>query len=93
MLIGYVRVSTDDQLLDLQRDALEKAGCERVFEDTASGAKAERVGLTALLTTLRRGDTVVVTTCNRNGVDLQSSRFSTGIDCVYPSQQTGIICE
>ncbi|KPY52153.1 hypothetical protein [Pseudomonas syringae] len=34
-----------------------------------------------------------VTTCNRNGVDLQSSRFSTGIDCVYPSQQTGIICE
>ncbi|KPB61617.1 Phage integrase family site specific recombinase [Pseudomonas amygdali pv. myricae] len=34
-----------------------------------------------------------VTTCNRNGLDLQSSRFSTGIDCVYPSQQTGIICE
>ncbi|RMR18846.1 putative transposase [Pseudomonas amygdali pv. ulmi] len=34
-----------------------------------------------------------VTTCNRNGPDLQSSRFSTGIDCVYPSQQTGIICE
>ncbi len=36
---------------------------------------------------------LVVTTCNRNGPDLQSSRFSTGIDCVYPSQQTGIICE
>ncbi|WP_191942271.1 hypothetical protein [Pseudomonas syringae] len=36
---------------------------------------------------------VGVTTCNRNGPDLQSSRFSTGIDCVYPSQQTGIICE
>lgn len=57
MLIGYARVSTDDQLLDLQRDALATAGCERVFEDTASGAKAERVGLTALLATLRRGDT------------------------------------
>ncbi|MCK0551037.1 hypothetical protein [Pseudomonas syringae] len=42
-----------------------------------------------LIVTLRVG----VTTCNRNGVDLQSSRFSTGIDCVYPSQQTGIICE
>ncbi|MCQ3008836.1 hypothetical protein NLO93_28365, partial [Pseudomonas savastanoi] len=36
---------------------------------------------------------VVVTTCNRNGLDLQSSSFSTGIDCVYSSQQTGIICE
>lgn len=41
MLIGYVRISTDDQLLDLQRDAMAKAGCERVFEDTASGAKAD----------------------------------------------------
>jgi DNA invertase Pin-like site-specific DNA recombinase len=59
MLIGYARVSTDDQLLDLQRDAFQKAGCERMFEDTASGAKAERVGLTALLSTLRQGDTVV----------------------------------
>ncbi len=48
MLIGYVRISTDDQLLDLQRDAMAKAGCERVFEDTASGAKADRIGLAAL---------------------------------------------
>ncbi len=50
MLIGYARASTDDQLLDLQRDALAKIGCERVFEDTASGAKAERVEPESILT-------------------------------------------
>ncbi|PUA41271.1 transposon DNA-invertase [Pseudomonas protegens] len=73
MLIGYARVSTDDQLLDLQRDALATAGCERVFEDTASGAKAERIGLTALLATLRlrRGDTVVIWRLDRLGRSLK----------------------
>lgn len=71
MLIGYARVSTDDQHLDLQRDALAKVGCERVFEDTASGAKAERVGLTALLGILRSGDTVVVWRLDRLGRSLK----------------------
>lgn len=72
MLIGYARVSTDDQHLDLQRDALKQAGCERYFEDTASGAKAERSGLMDMLTTLRRGDTVVIWRLDRLGRSLKN---------------------
>ena len=60
MILGYARISTDDQNLDLQRDALLKTGCERVFEDTASGSRTERTGLAALLASLRRGGTVVI---------------------------------
>jgi DNA invertase Pin-like site-specific DNA recombinase len=71
MLLGYARVSTDDQNLDLQRDALLKAGCERVFEDTASGAKAERTGLAALLASLRKGDAVVIWRLDRLGRSLK----------------------
>lgn len=71
MLIGYARVTTGDQHLDLQRDALEQAGYERVFEDTASGAKAERTGLTALLAALRSGDTVVIWRLDRLGRSLK----------------------
>lgn len=71
MLLGYVRVSTDDQHLDLQRDALAKAGCERVFEDTASGGKTERIGLAALLSALRTGDTVVIWRLDRLGRSLK----------------------
>lgn len=56
MLIGYARVSTDDQHLDLQRDALAQAGCERIFEDRVSGAQAEREGLANLITSLRPGE-------------------------------------
>ncbi|XLZ71400.1 recombinase family protein [Massilia sp. SR12] len=59
-MIGDVRVSTDDPHLDLQRDALTTAGCERIFEDTVSGAKSERTGLAALMNVLRAGDTVVI---------------------------------
>jgi len=60
MLIGYARVSTDDQNLDLQIDALTKDGCDRILEDHISGAKAERPGLQEALNYARVGDTIVV---------------------------------
>ncbi len=53
MLVGYARVSTPEQSLNLQQDALARAGCERMFTDVASGAQAERPGLSAALTFLR----------------------------------------
>jgi DNA invertase Pin-like site-specific DNA recombinase len=60
MLIGYARVSTYDQTLHLQQDALTKAGCTKIFTDTASGAKTERKGLEEALNYVRNGDTLVV---------------------------------
>ena len=65
--IGYARVSTDDQKLDLQRDALTKAGCTKIFEDTLSGAKADRPGLTEALDYARKGDTLMVWRLDRLG--------------------------
>jgi DNA invertase Pin-like site-specific DNA recombinase len=59
MLIGYARVSTQEQTLNLQHDALTKAGCTKIFTDTASGAQTERKGLEAALSYVRKGDTVV----------------------------------
>ena len=60
MLIGYARVSTEDQNLDLQKDALSKAGCQKILEDHQSGAKAARPGLQSALEYAREGDTLVV---------------------------------
>jgi hypothetical protein len=60
MLIGYARVSTLEQSLDLQTDALDRAGCEKLFTDKAGGARAAQPGLDQALAHLRKGDTLVV---------------------------------
>src|SRR3989440_2728228 len=71
MLIGYARVSTQDQTLNLQKDALEKIGCSEIFTDTASGAQTERSGLNEALAFLREGDTLVVWRLDRLGRTLR----------------------
>ncbi|QHK22610.1 recombinase family protein (plasmid) [Pseudarthrobacter psychrotolerans] len=65
--IGYARVSTRDQNLDLQRDALRTAGCDRIYEDTISGTRSKRPGLAKALDQLRDGDTLVVWKLDRLG--------------------------
>ena len=65
MIIGYARVSTDDQSLDSQTDALSKAGAERVFADRISGSKRSRPELDKMLEQLRDGDVVTVTKYDR----------------------------
>jgi DNA invertase Pin-like site-specific DNA recombinase len=71
MLIGYARVSTSDQTLNLQNDALEKIGCAKIFTDVISGAKAERKGLQEALEYVREGDTLVVWRLDRLGRSLK----------------------
>jgi len=95
MLIGYARVSTDDQNLALQRDALGAATCERIFEDTISGSASSRPGLDEALAFARSGDTLVVWKLDRLGRtvtglielvdslparDIQFRRLTDGID-------------
>src|SRR3954453_8696043 len=70
MLIGYARVSTLDQTLALQQDALTAAGCEQLYTDTISGSVTERPGLTQALSHLRMGDTLVVWRLDRLGRSL-----------------------
>ena len=71
MLIGYSSVSTFDQNTDLQKDALDKAGCEKIFNDTISGTVSQRPGLTKAKEILRRGDTLVVWRLDRLGRSLK----------------------
>jgi DNA invertase Pin-like site-specific DNA recombinase len=87
MLIGYARVSTDDQNLDLQRDALQHAGCkpEHIFTDKVSGTKARRLGLEQALSHLRDGDTLVVWRLDRLGRSLRHL-----IDTITDLQERGI---
>ena len=70
MLIGYMRVSTGEQSLDLQRHALDRAGCERVYEDLCSGRATERPGLAQALKVARNGDALAVWKLDRIGRSL-----------------------
>lgn len=71
MKVGYSRISTNDQNLVMQHDALKSSGCEELFSDIASGAKTERPGLEQALSFLREGDTLVVWKLDRLGRSIQ----------------------
>lgn len=85
MLIGYARVSTQDQNIHLQSEALTKAGCEKIFNDKISGSRAERPGLTKALEILREGDTLVVWKLDRLGRSVKNL-----VDLVGELHQQGI---
>lgn len=86
MLLGYARVSTDDQDLQLQLDALQKAGCDKIFTDKASGSNKDRPGLNEALSFARKGDKILVWKLDRLGrsvkqlVDLAAILEGRGID-------------
>jgi DNA invertase Pin-like site-specific DNA recombinase len=86
MLIGYARVSTIDQNLDLQLDALRNVSCEKLFEDRISGSKSDRPGLTKALEQLRKGDTLVVWKLDRLGRSLRHL-----IELINELQEKGIM--
>lgn len=71
MIVGYARVSTDDQKMDLQLDDLKKAGCSKIYSEVASGAKTDRKELAAALNMLREGDMLIVWRLDRLGRSMQ----------------------
>jgi DNA invertase Pin-like site-specific DNA recombinase len=85
MLIGYARVSSAEQNLDLQRDALGAAGCKKIFTDKMSGARADRPGLTEILNFGREGDVLIVWR-----LDLLGRSLSHVIEIVRDLQQRGV---
>ena len=85
MKIGYARVSTSDQNLDLQKDALEKAGCKKIFVDEVSGTVAKREGLEKAKEILREGDVLVVWRLDRLGRSIRDL-----IDWVTQLEEAGI---
>ena len=85
MLIGYARVSTEEQSLDVQLDALRQAGCERVFTDKASAAKPHRPGLSEAQSHLREGDLLVVWKLDRLGRSVKGL-----VDLVGALDQQGV---
>ena len=85
MLIGYARISTIDQTLALQQDALTQAGCQELYTDTASGASTDRPGLAQALSHLRSGDTLVVWRLDRLGRSLPHL-----IDTVFELARRGV---
>jgi len=85
MKFGYARVSTLEQNLDLQIDALKEAGCEQIITDEISGSVAERKGLSQLKERLRKGDTVVVWRLDRLGRSLKHL-----LELIHEFEQSGI---
>jgi len=85
MIVGYARVSTDDQTLALQLDALQASGCEKVFRDTISGTKTERPGLTKALDHARAGDMMVVWRLDRLGRSLSHL-----IELIHTLEERGV---
>jgi DNA invertase Pin-like site-specific DNA recombinase len=101
VLIGYARVSTHEQNFDLQLDALKKAGCEKIFQDAASGTKGERKGLVEALGYVRDGDTLVVWRLDRlgrslgqlieltNGLQARKVSFKSLVEAIDTTTTTG----
>ena len=85
MLIGYARVSSKDQNLDLQIDALKKTGCSKIFSDKLSGINKKRPGLDQALSHLRSGDTFVIWKLDRPGRNLKGL-----IELVEKLEETGV---
>lgn len=85
VLIGYARVSTEEQNLELQKDSLVKHGCQKIFEDQISGTRANRPGLDKTLEMLRDGDTLVVWKLDRLGRSVKQL-----VELIDKLQQRGV---